>query len=66
MEVTVGAVGCALVVQELGLDLDECGCAAAVLEPLGGFDIDVDATGYVLMAPEVLTGRGRNGDHPDE
>jgi len=65
MDVTIGAVGCAMVVQELGLDLDECGCAAAVLEPVGGFMINVDATGYILMATEVHTGRGRNGDLTD-
>ncbi len=65
VEVTVGAVGCALIVEHYGIDLDECGCAAVILEPLGGFNLDLDANGYILMAPEVMTGKGAHGDHPN-
>jgi hypothetical protein len=58
MYATAAAVGAALCALELDIDLDDLGCCEAILEPLGGFNIDVDACGYVLRAKPVQTGKG--------
>lgn len=65
MYATAAAVGAALCALELDIDLDDLGCCEAILEPLGGFNIEVDASGYVLRCRAVQTGRAAHGDHAD-
>jgi hypothetical protein len=65
VDVTVAAAGAALMIEQLGIDLDALGVGAAILVPRSGLDVEVDRSGYVLMAAPVETGGGPGHQHDD-
>ncbi|HOX27467.1 MAG TPA: hypothetical protein PLL30_17235 [Candidatus Krumholzibacteria bacterium] len=57
MDVTISAGEMAACVEAaLGIDLEACGCAAVILVGAKDTDVEVDTSGYVLLAAPAATG----------